>query len=108
PQFGGECESLSLPAGERWRVLTEGQIAQPQVNQDLEPPGNAVVIGKEFSGFVCRERQNLGERMALQANGRRCWTIAGTVTRRAGHLDVGKKRRIKGYLAVALTFWTLQ
>ena len=60
-QLGGQLDALGLAAGERGRGLAERDVAQADLLQAAQQPGDGGKIGEELGGLVHAHLQHVGD-----------------------------------------------
>src|SRR5213075_1357965 len=101
-QLGGELHPLRLATGEGRRRLPETDVAEPDVDQRGEVPGDGGYGGEELGGLLDRHVQDVGDRLALEVHLERLAVVAGAVADLARDVDVRQEVHLDLDGAVAL------
>ncbi len=91
PNSAASLIRCDFAAGKRRRRLPQREIAEAHVGERRHQPANRLVILKKLDRLVDAHRQHVGDRFAAVANGKRLPIESGTVTNRAGDLEIGQK-----------------
>src|SRR6059036_3926145 len=83
-QLGSDLEALGLAAGERGRRLAEPKIAEADVAEDAEPPGQRAVGGEEVHRVVHGHREHVGDRAASVLHAEHVGPVAPALALLAG------------------------
>ena len=67
PEFAGELQSLSFPAGQRRRGLTQLNVAQADVSQSVETLSDFGNVAEQFAGLLDGEVEGVGDGQAAIA-----------------------------------------
>ncbi len=98
-EFRGEFEALGLPARERRGRLAEGQVAESEVDEGLQPGADPGDVADPVPGLRDRQREDLGEGEAVGGIALRRWSadragfrcVPGAVAVGADDVDVGEE-----------------
>src|ERR1700761_2858126 len=101
-QLGGELDALRLPSGELGRRLAEPDVAQPDLTQHAQRPGNCVIAFEELEGGIDSHRQHVRDRLVADLDLERLRIVARSLAGRAWRVDAGKKKKLDANVALAL------
>src|SRR5213075_1298661 len=87
-QLGGELHPLRLATGEGRRRLPETDVAEPDVDQRGEVPGDGGYGGEELGGLLDRHVEDVGDGLALEVHLERLAVVARAVADLARDVDV--------------------
>src|SRR5690606_19590171 len=102
-QFARDLEPLRLAAGQRWRGLTEAQVAEPHLLELPEHLAEPVLADEEADGLVDREVQHLADVQPLHLHVERLRLVAPPAADLTVHVDVGEEDHLDLDDALALT-----
>ena len=100
-QLGGELDALRLAAGQRRRRLAEPDVAEADVDERLQVPGDRRDRREEVGGLLDRHVEHLGDGLALVVHLERLAVVAGAVADLARDVDVGQEVHLDLDRAVA-------
>ena len=102
-QFRSQFDALAFAARERGTGLSELDIAQAHVLNDLDFAQYLRYILEELYGTVDGHVEHVGNGLALKAHFQRLAVVALAVTNLAGHVDVGQEVHLDCLVTVTLT-----
>jgi hypothetical protein len=91
-ELGGELDALRFAAGKLRRGLSEPQIAEADLSQDIERSRQVRFVGEELRRGIDRETEDLRDVLVAVSYFERLRIIARPVTRRTGRINAGRKR----------------
>ncbi len=101
-ELQGELHALGFAPGERGRRLSEPDVAEADVDERLQPPGDGRHGGKEGRRFRRRHLEHLVDVLPAVADLERLAVVALAVADIAGDVDVGQEMHFHLRHAVAL------
>ena len=100
-QLGGELDALRLAAGQGRRRLAEPDVAEADVDEGAQVPGDRGHRREEVGRLLDRHVEHLGDRLALEVHLERLAVVARAVADLARHVDVGQEVHLDLDRAVA-------
>ena len=101
-ELGGELDALGLPAREGGRGLAERDVAEPDLPQGPELPGDLRDRLEEDEGLVHGHVEHLGDALPLVLHLERLAVVARALADVAGDVDVGEEVHLDPDRAVPL------
>ena len=102
-QLRRELDALRLTARERRRRLSEADVTEPNVADDLELARDARHVCKELHRLVNRHVEHLGDGLALVMHLKRLAVVACALADLAWNVDIGEELHLDLEDAVAPT-----
>src|SRR5665647_3577679 len=90
-QLARELDALRLATGEGGRRLTKADVAEADVHQRLEVPGDRRHRGEELRGLLDRHVQHIRDGLALEVHLQGLPVVPGAVAHLARHVHVGQE-----------------
>ena len=100
-ELGGELDPLGLAARQRRRRLPHPDVAQADVLERLEAPGDARHVGEELHRLLHAHVEHVGDVLALVPDLERVAVVPLAAAGLAGHVHVGQEVHLDLDLAVA-------
>ena len=100
-QLGGELDPLRLAAGQRRRRLAEPDVAEPDVDERAQVPGDRRDGREELGRLLDRHVEDLGDGLALEVHLERLAVVARAVADLARDVDVRQEVHLDLDRAVA-------
>ena len=101
PELGRQLHPLRLTARQRGRGLAEAHVAEADVDQRLQVPGDGGLVGEELERLLDRQLEHLGDVLALERDVERVAVVARALAHLARHVDVGEEVHLDLDRAVA-------
>ena len=100
-ELGRQLHPLRLAARQRRRGLAEPHVAEPDVDQRLQVPGDRRLVGEELERLLDRQVEHLGDVLALERDVERVAVVARALAHLARHVHVGEEVHLDLDRAVA-------
>src|SRR3954468_16837377 len=100
-QLGGQLDALRLAARQRRRRLAEADVAEPDVVERLQAAADLRDVLEELDGLLDGHVEDVGDRLALEADVERLAVVALAAALLARHVDVGQEVHLDLDLPVA-------
>jgi hypothetical protein len=91
PQLRGELDPLRFTAGEGGGGLAEADVAETDVDEGLEVPGDRGLVGEELERVLDGEVEDLGDVLALEGDVEGVAVVPGAFAHLAGDVHVGEE-----------------
>ena len=101
-KLAGKLHALGLTARKRGRGLAQMDVAKADVDQRLQLNANRRNVFQDGQGVGDGKLEQVGDRVAVEANLQRLLVVTATVTNLAEHVDVGQEIHLDAALAFAL------
>jgi hypothetical protein len=76
-ELRGELHPLGLASRQGGRGLAETDVAEPDVDERLEVPGDGGLVGEERQRLLARHVEDVGDRLALEGHLEGLAVVAG-------------------------------
>ena len=90
-QLAGQLDPLGLAAGQRGRRLAEADVAEADVDQRLQVPGDHGLVGEELGRLLARQVEHLGDVLALERDVERVPVVPAALAHLARDVHVGQE-----------------
>ena len=90
-ELGRQLHPLRLTTRQRGRGLAEAHVAEADVDERLQVPGDGGLVGEELEPLLDRQLEHLGDVLALERDVERVAVVARALAHLARHVDVGEE-----------------
>src|SRR5690606_16248435 len=93
-QLGRQLDALRLAARQLGRGLTESQIAESDVEEGLQAARSRQHGSEEVGCLLDRQREHIGDRLAVVGDLESLGVVPGAVTGRAASIAAGQEEEL--------------